>query len=81
MKVKKMISIFMVVLILIGASEMQQGMILTIIFTFNLYSQNAQEMVIYLQYLSLAITITLSILGMYKLKKLVEKYRLSGRLS
>ena len=49
---RKIIGIFIVVLISLGVADMLQGVILTLMYTPNLYSQRVyQEMATYLQYI------------------------------
>ena len=78
---KKIIGIFIVVLISIGVADMLQGVILTLLVTPNPYSQSTQEMATYLQYIISAITVTLAIWSIHKVKSLVKDSRTSVKVS
>ena len=79
---RKIIGIFIVVLISVGVADMLQGVILTFMITPNLYSQSGVlEMATYLQYIITAITVTLALWCIYKVKNLVKDSRLSVKVS
>jgi hypothetical protein len=78
---KKIIGIFIVVLISIGVADMLQGVILTLMSTTNPYSQSIPEMATYLQYIISAITVTLAIWSIHKVKSLVKDSRTSVKVS
>lgn len=72
---KKIIGVFIVVLISLGVAEMLTGVILTVIYTPNLYSQSGQEMATDLQYIISAITVTFALWSIHKLNSLVKNAR------
>lgn len=78
---KKFIGIFIVVLISIGVADMLQGVILTLMYTSNPYSQGTQEMATYQQYIISAITVTLALWSIHKVKSLVKNVRSSVKVS
>ena len=78
---KKIIGILIVVLISIGIADMLQGVILTLMYTPNPYSQSVQEMATYLQYIISAITVTLALWSIHKVKNLVKDSRPSVKVS
>lgn len=69
---KKIIGIFIVVLISIGIADILQGIILTFIYTPNLYSTSGVEMANFLQYIISAMTVTISLWSVYKVKNLLK---------
>ncbi|GEN82845.1 hypothetical protein SLU01_11570 [Sporosarcina luteola] len=78
---KKIIGVFIVVLISLGVADMLKGVILTVIYTPNLYSQSGQEMATYLQYIISAITVTFALWSIHKLNNLVKNARSSVETS
>lgn len=78
---KKIIGIFIVILISIGIADMLQGVILTLMYAPNLYSQSVQEIATYLQYIILAVTVTLALWSIHKLKNLVKESKSSVKVS
>ena len=78
---KKIIGIFIVVLISIGLADMLQSVILTLMYTPNPYSPSVQEMANYLQYIISAITVTLALWSIHKLKNLVTESNSSVKVS
>ncbi|MCM3711993.1 hypothetical protein [Sporosarcina luteola] len=78
---RKIIGIFIVVLVSIGVADMLQGVILTLIYTPDPYSQGTQEMATYLQYIISAITVTLALWCIYKVKNIVKDFRSSVKVS
>lgn len=69
---KKIIGLFIVVLISIGIADILQGIILTFIYTPNLYSTSGVEMANFLQYIISAMTVTISLWSVYKVKNLLK---------
>ncbi|MCO0600484.1 hypothetical protein NGI46_24380 [Peribacillus butanolivorans] len=69
---KKNVGIFIVVLISIGMADLIQGIILTLIYTPDPYSTSGQEMEIFLQYIISAITVTLALWSVHKVKLLLK---------
>lgn len=69
---KKVIGLFIVVLISIGIADILQGIILTFIYTPNLYSTSGVEMANFLQYIISAMTVTISLWSVYKVKNLLK---------
>ncbi|WP_432360664.1 hypothetical protein [Sporosarcina sp. UB5] len=78
---KKFIGMFIVVLISIGVADVLQGFILTLMYTPNHYSQGTQEMATYLQYIISAITVTLALWSIHKVKSLVKNSSSSVKVS
>ncbi|MDW0117553.1 hypothetical protein QTL97_11445 [Sporosarcina thermotolerans] len=78
---KKIIGIFIVVLISIGVADVLQGVILTLMYTPNPNSQGTQEMATYLQYIISAITVTLALWSIHKVKSLVKNPSSSVKVS
>ncbi|SDN14667.1 hypothetical protein SAMN05518871_103427 [Psychrobacillus sp. OK028] len=78
---KKIIGIFVVVLISIGITDMLKGVILTLMNTPNPYSQSVQEMATFLQYIISAITVTLALWSIHMVKNLVKDSRSSVKIS
>lgn len=69
---KKVIGLFIVVLISIGIADILQGIILTFIYTPNLYSTSGVEMANFLQYIISTMTVTISLWSVYKVKNLLK---------
>lgn len=64
----KKVEVFIVVLISIGIADFSQGIILTSLNTPNPYSTSGQEMATFLQYIISAITVTLALWSVHKVK-------------
>jgi len=71
-RMKKIIGIFIVVLISIGIADLIQGVILTFIYTPNPYSTNGVEITNFLKYSISAMTVTLSLWIVFKVKNLLK---------
>ncbi|MBT2606518.1 hypothetical protein J7E55_26520 [Bacillus sp. ISL-53] len=69
---KKNVGIFIVVLISIGMADLIQGIILTSIYTPDSYSTSGQEMETLLQYIISALTVTLALCSVHKVKLLLK---------
>ncbi|WP_375090450.1 hypothetical protein ACDZ29_06440 [Peribacillus sp. RS7] len=69
---KKNVGIFIVVLISIGMADLIQGIILTSIYTPDSYSTSGQEMETFLQYIISALTVTLALWSVHKVKILLK---------
>ncbi|MFS0892468.1 hypothetical protein [Peribacillus frigoritolerans] len=69
---KRNVGIFIVVLISIGMADLIQGIILTSIYTPDSYSTSGQEMETFLQYIISAITVTLALWCVHKVKLLLK---------
>ncbi len=69
---KKIIGIFIVVLISIGIADLIQGFILTLIYTSNPYPTNGVEIAKFLKYSISAITVTLSLWIVFKVKNFIK---------
>ena len=78
---KKIIGIFIVVLISIGIADLIQGVILTLIYTPNTYSTSSLEMANILQYTISAITVTIALWSVYKVKKIFKSSKSSVKVS
>ena len=78
---KKNVEVFIVVLISIGIADLLQGIILTSIYTPDPYSTSDQEMAIFLQYIISAITVTLALWGVHKVKFLLRGSKSSLEVS
>lgn len=80
---KKIIGIFIIVLISIGIADMLKGVILTLMYTPNPYSSSVQvqEMGTYLQYIISAITVTLALWSIHKVKEIVKSSKSSVKVS
>jgi hypothetical protein len=78
---KKIIGIFIVVLISIGVADLLQGVILTSIYTPNPYSTSGVEMANFVQYIIFAMTVTISLWGVYKVKNLLKGSNSSVKVS
>lgn len=78
---KKKVEVFIVVLISIGIADLLQGIIFTSIYTPNPYSTKDQEMATFLQYIISAITVTLALWGVHKVKFLLKGSKSSLEVS
>lgn len=78
---KKIIGIFIVVLISIGIADLIQGVILTFIYTPNPYSTNSVEMPNFLKYSISAITVTLFLWIVFKVKNLLKGCKSAVKVS
>lgn len=78
---KKIIGIFIAVLISIGIADILQGVILTFTYTPNPYSTSGVEMAKFLQYIIFAMTVTISLWSVYKVKNLLKGSNSSVKIS
>ena len=69
---KRNVGIFIVVLISVWMADLIQGIILTSIYTPDSYSTSGQEMDTFLQYIISAITVTLALWSVHKVKLLLK---------
>jgi hypothetical protein len=69
---KKIIVLFIVLLFSIGIADLIQGVLLTFIYTPNTYSTNSLELSNFLRYSITALTVTIALWSVYKLKNLLK---------
>ncbi|MEK4244505.1 hypothetical protein MKZ20_04070 [Psychrobacillus sp. FSL K6-2684] len=78
---KKIISIFIIVLISVGVADLIQGVILTLLYNPNSYSTtNGLELASYLQYTISALTVTFALWGVYKVKSFITRTKPSIKI-
>lgn len=78
---KKIIGIFIVVLISIAIANLIHGVILTFIYTPNPYSTNGVEMTNFIRHTISAITVTISLWSVHKVKSILKSSNSSVRVS
>ena len=77
---KKIISIFIIVLISIGIADLIKGVILTLTYTPDFYRTSSLEMANLLQNTISAITVTIALWSVYKVKKVIQSSKSSGKI-
>lgn len=78
---KKLVGIFIVVFFSIGIADVINGVILTFIYTPNTYSIGSIKMANYLQYTISAITVTIVLWILYKVKSILKNAKSSVKAS
>lgn len=79
---KKIISIFIIVLVSIGISDFTKGVILTLIYTPDSYRTTSSiEIENLLQYTISAVTVTIALWSVYKVKKVIQISKSSVKVS
>lgn len=78
---KKLIGVFIAIFFSIGLADIIQGVILTLIYTPNTYSTSSLEMANFLKYIISAITVTIALWSVYKVKHLLKSSNSSGNVS
>lgn len=78
---KKLIKLFMVVLISVGMADVIHGIVLTFIYTPNPYSTNGLELASFLKYSMSAITVTLSLWIVSKFKNVLKSSKSEVKIS